>query len=384
MCIAQNDVYSGSYTSEQDLVQLTIEKEGDFYFGEVIVQDVAYDFSAELIDGFLQGTYDYNGHDIDIDFALVDGQYYVESEGLLLPMTKINGDAPQKIGDKQTMTPSNNQSAHTDITGSTTPARGQKLKAPSGSFSFNAPNGWKFEQNESGFAMAPEVQTSEMYLLITPHHYNDYNGVISEIEPYEDATSQTQMFGTYQLLENNVLWVQYSGITNGNEACAHSLYFPSPHGGGALIIAIHAGRQPDMDLVRTAIGVGESMTFHKVPEGAEAKQWRQALSGRQLLFMQTSGGISDRWSYDLCSDGRFYYSSNTSGLSGGASVLSYAGQSKNSGSWKITSEGQNQIIYFYFGDGSVRHFRLSANQNSNETVYLDDRRYFIQNNNACH
>lgn len=368
----QQDPYVGQFSSDGDIIRLSLHKEGDQYRGQVTASGVTYPYRANLQGGYLSGIYDYEGYEIVLDFALIEGIYYIESEGMILEMTKSSQSIPGNetvlsisVPDGQTLP---------EPKSPITPG-GNVVKEPSGTFSFQSPDNWKQEQNEGAWIFVPEKQDKEVYVIVTPHQYNDYDAIIREIGPYQDAETATNMTGYYRYIDSQ-LWVRYTGQTNRQSATVHTLFVPSPYGGGAQLLAILAGEDTNQEVFRLLRGMAQSMRFHKIEESPAATQWRQRLSGIQLLYMHTEGGISDRWSYDLCSDGSFYYQSNTSGMSGGTSVLTYAGQSKNSGSWKIQTEGNQAMLYFYFSDGGSSSHRLSAPPNTTQTAHLNDRRYF--------
>lgn len=375
----QQDPYVGQFSSDGDIIRLSLQKEGDQYRGQVTASGVTYPYRANLQEGYLSGTYDYEGYEIVLDFALIEGVYFMESEGMILEMTKSNKSTSGNEAVLSISVP--NGQGLPEPRSPITPG-GKVVKEPTGTFSFQSPANWNQEQNEGAWVFVPEKQDKEVYVIVTPHQYNDYDAIIREIGPYQDAETATNMTGQYRYIDSQ-LWVRYTGQTNQQNATVHTLFVPSPFGGGAQLLAIVAGEDTDQEVFRILRGMAQSMRFHKIEESSVARQWRQLLSGKQLLYMNTSGGISDKWSYDLCSDGSFYYQSNTSGMSGGTSVLTYAGQSKNSGSWKIQTEGNQAVLYFYFSDGGASSHRLSAPPNTTQTAHLNDRRYFIQPNNSC-
>jgi len=376
---AQQDPYVGQFSSEGDVIRLSLQKDGNQYAGQVTASGVSYPYRADLQAGYLSGTYDYEGYEIVLDFALIEGVYYIESEGMILEMTRTGQATAQKetslsvtVEDRQGLPEPKSPK---------TPG-GKVVKEPTGTFSFQSPANWKQEQNEGAWVFVPENAEKEIYIIVTPHQYNDFDAIIREVGPYQDAETSTDMTGYYRYIDKQ-LWVRYTGRTNNQDATVHTLFVSSPHGGGAQMLAIVAGEDTGQEVFRLMRGMAQSTRFHKIEESPAARQWRQLISGKQLLYMHTSGGLSDKWSYDLCSDGSFYYQSNSSGMSGGSSVLTYAGQSKNSGSWKIQSEGKDAVLYFYFSDGGTGSHRLSSPSNSTEVVHLNDRRYFIQPNKSC-
>lgn len=375
----QQDPYVGQFSSEGDIIQLNLQKEGDQYRGQVIASGVSYPYTANLNGGYLSGTYDYEGYEIILDVGIIEGVYYIESEGMILEMTKSKAPIPENASVLSISVP-DGQSLP-EPKSPRTPG-GKVVKEPTGTFSFQSPANWKQEQKEGAWIFVPEKQDKEVYIIVTPHQYNDFDAIIREVGPYQDAETATNMTGQYRYVDKQ-LWVRYRGQTNRQEVTVHTLFVSSPHGGGAQLLAIVAGEDTDQEVFRLLRGIAQSMQFYKIKESPAARQWRQRIAGQQLLYMRTSGGISDKWSYDLCSDGSFYYQSNTSGMSGGASVMTYAGQSKNSGSWKIQSEGNEAVLYFYFSDGGTASYRLSEPPNTTQSVHLNDRRYFIQPNNNC-
>jgi hypothetical protein len=372
MLHSQDDQFTGTFASEGDVVQFQISKSGNVYTGTLLVQGQQYTFTGQLFLGMVTGSYIYQGYEVDLVFAKIEGKYYIESEGMTLEMfRKQGGIHPNTLTEIQSL----------PDPGPSRPAIGRALKDPGGSFSFKAPAGWNAEEKEGSFLITKPGSSKEIYIIVSPHQHRDLKQVASETEPYFNAEENTYLTGLHKFLGDQ-LWVRYTGKSQGNEVTIHTLFLNSPHGGGAQLVGIVAGEDTGLEVFRELRSMAATFVYHKPAISAAASRFDKMLRGKQLLYLHTSGGFSDKWSYDLCSDGQFYYRGNSSGLSGGDSTLSYASSSNNAGTWKITSLGNNSVLNLYYRDGNVSQMTLQDN-NSTESVLLNGKRYFIQPNNSC-
>jgi hypothetical protein len=98
------------------------------------------------------------------------------------------------------------------------------------------------------------------------------------------------------------------------------------------------------------------------------------------LYLHTSGGGSTRITLNLFENGQFDFANNSSYMSGGSSVLSYAGKNSNSGTWKIQSRNNQTVLVLFGGDRSATEYILTSRPENGE-INLNDRRYFIRSLN---
>ena len=117
-----------------------------------------------------------------------------------------------------------------------------------------------------------------------------------------------------------------------------------------------------------------------VPPTAIEKQWWRRLTGKRLLYLYTGNGYSEKWHYDLCSDGTYAYADDASYTSGGN--FSAITANNATGTWRIVSRGNAVFLVLNSRQNGNREFRLDNRQASNE-VALNNKRYFVTSNERC-
>lgn len=116
------------------------------------------------------------------------------------------------------------------------------------------------------------------------------------------------------------------------------------------------------------------------------REWLQHLRGMRLTYMNSydsgggSGGYSDRWEADLCSDGTFFYSSSSSLTVNVPGASAYQGGNRATrGIWRIVEQG-GQVVLRYQMEGSEPEQGLLQYQEG--TTYLGGNRVFVTADNA--
>lgn len=112
--------------------------------------------------------------------------------------------------------------------------------------------------------------------------------------------------------------------------------------------------------------------------GTLSMQWTRKLGGRQLLFLETSGGGTSKMTLDLLADGQFRFASSSSYASGGYGDFSYAGQDKDFGTWQIVEEQGGPVLLTRSkknGQASRTPIRQGATEGQ---VLLNGKRFFIR------
>lgn len=116
------------------------------------------------------------------------------------------------------------------------------------------------------------------------------------------------------------------------------------------------------------------------PTNALEKQWWQRLAGKRLLYLYTGNGFSEKWHYDLCSNGTYAYADDASYTSGGN--FSAITANNATGTWKVVNKNNAVFLLLSSKQNGNREFRIGTRQASNE-VGLNDKRYFITTNERC-
>lgn len=112
----------------------------------------------------------------------------------------------------------------------------------------------------------------------------------------------------------------------------------------------------------------------------ESNPWAERIKGKRLLYLYTGNGYSEKWFFDLCSDGSYANGDNTSYTSGGNFSATTA--NGGSGTWKVVANGNVFTLQLKANNGSTREFRINKRTTSNE-IDLNGKRYFITQNQRC-
>jgi hypothetical protein len=275
------------------------------------------------------------------------------------------------------------QSTQTKVNQSGPSASGQRYTDTQNGYGFNAPSGWvKQDDQGSGTFMFLKDNDNSNIIAIAPHH-------MSNITQVREQSTQAQQLGNLALslssqpqqFGENAILSAYSGSAQGQTLHLQAITMVSSNGGGLIVSAINVGATPSESLLAHIKAVAKSVSFSTPVVSDIVRQWKQAIAGKQLLYLKTANGMSDKWSYDLCSNGNFIYKSQTSYLSNSYSDAFTANLSNNeTGIWKIVSKGQQAYLVLSFQDGSTSEFALSY---EGEALYLNQRKYFIQPLKYC-
>lgn len=372
--------YSGSYANEDGSVKLIVQPSSGTISGTFIVQGQEYKFTGKIIEGNIHGTYTYMGYPVDLAFGLVEGVYYIESEGYVIEMVK---EKKVSISDMAGQTVTTSELGFQNLAGSATPSNGTLHKDPFGHFTFNALSGWTVGEEDGSFGMANPSISQNAAITITPHQYNSAQQLMADIQDVRDENESVYLTSRSQSLSSGQIMTSFDGTAKGQKLQIKSLSLFSPFEGGVSVTAIVVGNEEMEKYFELARSVASSVKFTKPQKSSAAEHWNTLIKGRQLLYMKTEGGFSDKWNYDLCSDGTFYYNSNSSGMSGGASVLSYASQDRNAGTWRVSSMGNKVYLSLYKSDGSVSQMEITASGQSKGQLLLNGKRHFITDNESC-
>lgn len=127
-------------------------------------------------------------------------------------------------------------------------------------------------------------------------------------------------------------------------------------------------------------GSGSTLTVTAAPTTALEKQWWQRFAGKRLLYLYTGNGYSEKWHYDLCSDGTYAYADDASYTSGGN--FSAVTANNATGTWRVISRENAVFLLLNSKQNGNREFRLDKRQAANE-VALNNKRYFVTTNERC-
>jgi hypothetical protein len=248
----------------------------------------------------------------------------------------------------------------------------RRLEDASSGYSFAAPAGFDAQQSNEGFALVNRAQT--VAVLVTAHNHQTFREFAAQANLERDGL---KLAGQVQDFGQGGKSFRATKQTDEGLGVVDTFVLFSPHGGGVLVVAISKAAN-ERENSEAARRVAESVAFSKPRESELGKQLEAALGGKQLIYLYTASGYSEREDIFLCPSGRFVFRGDASSLSNSGSA---AVGSDSEGNWKVSTRGGPTLV-LQFRNGSVREHKISARQASNE-IGLDGKRYFVKPFNDC-
>ena len=379
------DPLVGTFSNKQAGLGLSVSPPQDgLYKGFFDYQGKRYPFTGFKLLGMLSGEYTFEGNAIAFSLAKVGDVFYVTSEGVSIDVERTSASpasasAPESLAATSKPASSGAQTG-SEVSNQAPSASGARIGDPSIGFSFQLPASWTQTQENGSFIIKKAGLSAQIGLA--PHNYSSLDEIRRNAFDVQDAESNTFLRATVAAYGANSLFIRYDGQSQGQSIVIEMVSMVSPHGGGVSVVGSGAHADYSTQITTAIKTIANSVQFQKPQVSPLAQQWKQRVSGKQLLFLQTSNGSSDKVTIDLCPTGRFEYYSNSSYMSGGFSQFSYSGQDANSGTWKIITRGSQPVLQLFFDSGSLQEYPLSARQAGNE-IGLNGQRYFIQPASSC-
>ncbi len=376
------DPLVGTFSNKQAGLGLSVSPPQDgLYKGFFEYQGKRYPFTGFKLLGMLSGEYTFEGNAIAFSLAKVGDVFYVTSEGVSIDVERTSTSpttpgAPALASKSSSSAPPSGK----EVSNQAPAASGARVGDPSNGYSFQLPSSWTQTLENGSYIIKKAGINAQIGLA--PHNYSSLDEIRRNAFDVQDAASNTFLRATVAPYGANSLFIRYDGQAQGQVVIIEMVSMVSPNGGGVSVVG--SGAQADYSAqITTAIKtIANSVQFQKPQVSPVAQQWKQRVTGKQLLFLQTGNGSSDKITIDLCAAGRFAYYSDSSYMSGGFSQFSYAGQDANSGTWKIIARGSQPVLQLFFDSGSLQEYQLSARQAGNE-IGLNGQRYFIQPASNC-
>jgi hypothetical protein len=373
----KTDPFTGVFSNADNGILLTLEAaNAGTYSGQLTYQGKQYPATGIKVLGILTGEYSYNGNAVAFSLARIAGVYYLGSEGVTLQMERKLDTVPQAkpLSEKQSVEP-----AKLSITAAT--ASGTRIKDPYGSYSFQTPSSdWVQTAENGGFQLKKNGESAQ--LGITAHPYGSLEEIRKNAVDVYDASSNTSLKAQVSRYGDKGLFIRFVGTVQGNEVAIETISLLSPNGGGVHVVGATQGNAlPEAN--REALkSVANSVQFLKPMLAPIAVEWQQRIQGKQLLYLYTGNGFSEKATIDLCPSGAFYYTGDGSYTSGGYAQFSYAGQEANEGIWKVWVKNGQPVLVLFFNNNTITEYALSKRQAENE-IGLNGKRYFVQGTSAC-
>lgn len=383
--ISQNNSFNGTFSNLEVGLTINLKENNGKFLGELQFQGTTFPITAQLQDpNNLVGTYPYFGTDVPVQITKNGENYALISEGITVHMTfsktrAINNQSlTQKYSSEEikTTNPRNivnnsNVNRKTDKK-----ASGKTFMDVSTGYQFNIPKDWISQKNQDGSYLIGH-NTKPGFIIVIPHNYTSVQQIYQEtIGGIQDEGIQLTPSKDLTLYGNNGLIGDFNGFIQGQAVKANAISLVSEHGGGLSILIAVRNDLYQTEYLTIVQSIANSVTFSKPKTSPIAQQWTTRLRGKKLQYLKTANGFSDKIIIDLCRSGQFGYNNNSSGMSGGTTTLTYAGQNQGQGTWKIITRGQQPLLILRFNNGEVYEYNLT-NRDSNGQINLNGRRYFV-------
>ena len=246
------------------------------------------------------------------------------------------------------------------------------------------PEGWIGQESELGLVLGHNEIAG--MVLVSPMEVENMNMLRqTAIQGIQDGNGSTLMIsGDINDYDSQTIGAYYQGTIEWTPVKAYTIGKLSPHGAG---LSIYAMTQPDLfneSYRQLAEEIDSSITFRQPETEAITKGWKEYLSGHRLRKMNSSYNSSYDGSYtghstdviwDLCPDGHFTYSNNSSysvGIDGGGA---YGYNDKGEyGTWEIGCSLLAQpILILNYANGEVYENQLAV---QNGEFYMNGSRVF--------
>jgi len=191
------------------------------------------------------------------------------------------------------------------------------------------------------------------------------------------------------------------GMAQGGQAAGTATYpkdgavfqFEAQLNGTQLVFAVGLNNTPIMTGTLARLGAGgranvpsqqraAPVASAKRPTSGIAAKVDGLVRGRRLLYLKTGNGLAQKWFYDLCSNGTYMYSDDTSYSSyGGGGDFSAYTRDGGSGTWRVGLEGNIVYLELRPHNGQPSVYGLTPGEPGE--IHLQGRRYFLTTNQSC-
>jgi hypothetical protein len=266
--------------------------------------------------------------------------------------------------------------------------------------SFDIPPGWT-GQIEGEYILLGHNSIPGIMILSQNNSLNTEEMVNLAGQGIEEEGLQLRPEAQFETKGSKRVEGSYTGWFNGSQVKAYAIGMINNLGSGINILILTESKLFNQVHKAEANKLANSVRFYQAKESGNTVFWKNKLLGKQLKYLYTntstdyeggSVGLSEITTIDLCSDGSFFYYSNsqshiavgstaadqsTVASSGGANLSN----NNTSGTYLIYSLGQETFLELSFQNGTVVEYDLSANDSGQ--TFLDNTRYLVLENQRC-
>lgn len=247
--------------------------------------------------------------------------------------------------------------------------------------SFEIPNGWRGQVDGDYILLGHQ---SIPGLLILSSNTSKNSAALKEFAELGVAEENVQLTADGEFFVKDDLRVEgmYTGTFHGQSVKGYSIGLINGLGKGMNILALTETSAFSETHKKEANKLASSVLFYKAEDSQPTTFWKQKLMGNQLYFGLTRGDGSDRRTIDLCTDGNFYYYSNSHIAFDESYGYGSAGNNESdNGTYAIYSLGNASVLELTFTSGNIVEYDLTTNEAGN--TFLDNSRYYVQESDRC-
>jgi hypothetical protein len=274
-----------------------------------------------------------------------------------------------------------------------------KVDFPYLGITFVAPAGWRGQEDGDYMIFAHNTEPGLVGLTLNPARTIEQLRNAADAGWIEDNIALNRS-GPFERIGAEGMAAEFSGYFHGQSAKAYIAGIINPYGRSVTIIALTSTEKYGQQQTTLVKSIAASLQFAVPQESPHVPEWRQALAGRTLTYLQSSGSsgtpytdssgqiygsyssYSSRHEMHLCSDKSFYSSNSSSSSFDAIGGFGYIGGSGNGhGKWNILTGADGEaILTLKFNDGQVSEYELS---NDAGKTKLNGSRYFRTVSEQC-
>lgn len=375
----KQDKWTGSYQNKETGLELKINGKTDgFYSGEFILGSQRFPAQGITLLGVFSGEYLYEGKTFNFSLTASANQWILTVDGTSVVVEKsklaeVNTNAEEE---KTVKTQSTGPEKTVPTQSAPKPSTGKRMADSYAGYSFAIPVGWQCTEVQGSFKLTKTGENAD--LSVSPHYTASVQQALAESgKPITDEASQTHLVPITKPYGDNGIQISLSGQAQGKPLAVETISLMSPHGGGGVSIAAVSLSASASTYIPLLASIAASVTFSAPKQHPQAAAWQQKLVGKKLLYLKTEGGGTTKIVITLNHDGSYYYSYQSSYMSGGFSDFSYADANKDNGHWRIISRGNDILLIGVSSQkDETTEYLLQRGQNDKEVI-LGNLRYFI-------
>ena len=244
------------------------------------------------------------------DYGYIDYPYTLQGDILIISFPEGYQLQFQRIGPKSQIATSPNQpspSKSPQTVPSLSESQNKELAAsevgdPQWGFAFKPPAGWKYQKSAQGILLGHD--TIAGMIIVFPHTYSNLQAIqTGMMEGVQEEEVVMYPSGQLRQIGSSILSGEYQGMWQGQQARGRGIGTLSPHGGGAIIVAVTTSDKYGDQLSNPAQEIAQTMRYFQVDNSDLIRHfagywWHysgtSAISHEKLIHFAPDGTYRDK------------------------------------------------------------------------------------------